>query len=93
MIDIINKCIQQLKDLGVSQEVIDRCFVLEETESELEIKGSVYMALQESGLYDSFIDCVYTGDNILRSVFNDILEDIRVKDYSKKVDIEEVVEG
>lgn len=87
----INTCIQKLKEMGVKQEVIDICFVPEETENELEVKGSVYMALQESGLYSNFIDCIDAGDNLLRSVYDNVLDDIRVKDYSKKIPLEESI--
>lgn len=61
-----NKCIAMLAKAGISQTIIDECFIPDETETHDEIAGSVLMAVEMSTLDHEI------AEKIINEVFPEI---------------------
>jgi hypothetical protein len=70
----IAQCIERLRLIGVSEDIIEQCFIPEETETIEEIMGSVYMAVDDAKLDLSI------AENIIAEIFKEYFKVDEVPD-------------
>ncbi len=79
----IQQCIAALRALNVTDEIIDLCFIPEETETEIEVRGSLLQALADSKMFGNWNDCLVIAEPILSKIFGDEAVNYVVTDWSK----------
>lgn len=80
----VDAVIKLLKERGVSDAIIAECFIPEETENDIEVAGSIIMAL-EMQFDKPWADHISVCESIVYPIFNELaIEDVSIKDYTKK---------
>ena len=80
----IDMCKESLREYNISQDIIESCFIPDETESDIEIKGSLISALITSNFDSSFYVCASEGNKIYSKLFGCDIPPYEITDFTKK---------
>lgn len=68
---------------NISEDIINQCFIPEETTDDIEIKGSIIQALTLANFDPSFQVCVNEAYKVYKHVYDGYIFDYEITDFTK----------